>query len=441
MKPICGALLLVAGLSSVAQAASEQSALLSVYGPAVRRAGPDSHIQTIWLSVPASTPDSVYLRLFDADCAGRWDIRVGGWNTATSYALYPAPASLARDSLLLEEPIAREPLASLSLAADPVFDEKWGTLTAFVPRQGHVSGEDALFVLQIVATEGDDGNRFDVALSSSRKSNDAVPGARMWCYQPVFRLSTPAGQSAEVRFFVPPGTESIQIKTGNAGSVQLGLHSWQRSGMTVSAAATGVVATTTRTVRSSEAGRDWAIAARWLVRGWGDVYVGVSDQGDHPVPIWLPVGVGRSNTRPRPAISAAHLSDCRTVLFDASGSSDGDGDLLTYGWDFGDGTKGDGLRVTHRYEAPGKFVGTLTVQDPSGRINDVASTTYDVTINDVTASGRAAGSAITDVDNTQFRLLYRYSEYWIDASRIPEPATLSLLAVGAVMAMCRRKRA
>ena len=71
----------------------------------------------------------------------------------------------------------------------------------------------------------------------------------------------------------------------------------------------------------------------------------------------------------------------------------------------------------------------------------LGSSTYDVTINGTTASGRAAGSAITDVDNTQFRLLYRYSEYYIDASRVPEPMTLSLLAVGAVMAIFRRRRA
>lgn len=54
------------------------------------------------------------------------------------------------------------------------------------------------------------------------------------------------------------------------------------------------------------------------------------------------------------------------VGFDAEPSSDPDGDHMTYTWDFGDGTSGEGLSTTHVYEAPGSYVATLTATDVTG---------------------------------------------------------------------------
>lgn len=51
------------------------------------------------------------------------------------------------------------------------------------------------------------------------------------------------------------------------------------------------------------------------------------------------------------------------ILFDGSASSDADGDLLEYSWDFGDGTIGIGESIFHAYDKPGIFTVTLTVND------------------------------------------------------------------------------
>jgi outer membrane protein OmpA-like peptidoglycan-associated protein len=56
------------------------------------------------------------------------------------------------------------------------------------------------------------------------------------------------------------------------------------------------------------------------------------------------------------------------VTFDASGSSDPEGDPLTYKWDFGDGTTSSFTfpNATHRYARAGNFTVRLTVEDGRG---------------------------------------------------------------------------
>jgi hypothetical protein len=51
------------------------------------------------------------------------------------------------------------------------------------------------------------------------------------------------------------------------------------------------------------------------------------------------------------------------IQLNGSGSSDPDGNALTYSWDFGDGNSGSGAVVSHTYALAGNYVATLTVTD------------------------------------------------------------------------------
>ncbi|MGA5584374.1 PQQ-dependent sugar dehydrogenase [Streptomyces thermodiastaticus] len=55
------------------------------------------------------------------------------------------------------------------------------------------------------------------------------------------------------------------------------------------------------------------------------------------------------------------------VSFSSAGTSDQDGDALTYHWDFGDGTTSTAANPKHTYRSNGTYTATLTVTDPSGR--------------------------------------------------------------------------
>ncbi|MEM7736608.1 MAG: PKD domain-containing protein, partial [Deinococcota bacterium] len=60
------------------------------------------------------------------------------------------------------------------------------------------------------------------------------------------------------------------------------------------------------------------------------------------------------------------------ITFNASESNDPDNDVLTYLWDFADGSTGDGQIATHTYTRTGiPITVSLTVTDSEGASNTV----------------------------------------------------------------------
>lgn len=66
------------------------------------------------------------------------------------------------------------------------------------------------------------------------------------------------------------------------------------------------------------------------------------------------------------------------VQFDGQGSSDSDGLITAYAWDFGDGSMGTGATASHTYSAPGTYAVSLTVTDDEAGVSDPAVTVVDV---------------------------------------------------------------
>ncbi len=64
----------------------------------------------------------------------------------------------------------------------------------------------------------------------------------------------------------------------------------------------------------------------------------------------------------------------KTIQFDGTGSSDSDGQVLLYFWDFGDGNIAVGVKPTHQYAAGGTYTVRLTVRDNLGGISNNSTT-------------------------------------------------------------------
>ena len=108
----------------------------------------------------------------------------------------------------------------------------------------------------------------------------------------------------------------------------------------------------------------------------------------------LPAAVG--NQSPVAAVSSLPASGLAplNVAFDGSGSSDADGSIVAYAWNFGDGGTATGITTNHIYTTPGSFIARLTVTDNLGANNSI-TTTIQVNANLPSAPSNLMASAVS----------------------------------------------
>jgi PKD repeat protein len=119
------------------------------------------------------------------------------------------------------------------------------------------------------------------------------------------------------------------------------------------------------TAQGPTASHTYATAGTYLVRltvtdslGQGDTATGTVTVLDEPPVAAMTVG-------------AASPEAGQSVAFDGSSSSDSDGSIVAYAWNFGDGHSGGGARPSHTFANPGAYTVTLTVYDSDGQHSSV----------------------------------------------------------------------
>lgn len=103
------------------------------------------------------------------------------------------------------------------------------------------------------------------------------------------------------------------------------------------------------------------------------------------------------------------------VYFNGLSSSDPDGTIVQYDWEFGDGAVGSGINASHAYSSTGTYSVTLTVTDNAGAMN---SSSVDVTVADQDSLNVPTGLGAT-VDGLNVSLTWQdnntnESEYLVE---------------------------
>ena len=120
-----------------------------------------------------------------------------------------------------------------------------------------------------------------------------------------------------------------------------------------------------------------------------------------------------TGTKPNQAPTASFTAAMTNLsgAFDATASSDPDGTVASYAWDFGDGQTGVGATPTHVYQNAGTYTVTLTVTDNAGatstpatkqvaatKANQAPTAAFTSTVSNLTAS--LDGTTSSDPDGT-----------------------------------------
>jgi uncharacterized delta-60 repeat protein len=124
-----------------------------------------------------------------------------------------------------------------------------------------------------------------------------------------------------------------------------------------------------------------------------------ASSGDHDVSLRVTDDQGQTATvtrqvavADRPPAAAFSFTPAapktgESVAFDGSASTDPDGSVVAYAWDFGDGAGGSGASPSHAYAAAGSYTVMLTVTDDDGATASVSRT--------VTVATRAVQAAFS----------------------------------------------
>ena len=95
-----------------------------------------------------------------------------------------------------------------------------------------------------------------------------------------------------------------------------------------------------------------------------NVTLTVTDNSGATGTITQPITVSAANILPTASFTATSVNF--TATFNASGSKDTDGTIVSYAWNFGDNTTGSGVNPSHTYAAGNTYLVTLTVTDNRG---------------------------------------------------------------------------
>jgi PKD repeat protein len=103
------------------------------------------------------------------------------------------------------------------------------------------------------------------------------------------------------------------------------------------------------------------------------------------------------NTPPTAVITFIRCTEL-TCDYSGTGSSDSDGSVTTYAWDFGDGSNGSGATTSHTYSSYGSYTVSLVVTDDGGADSTAASNSFTLT-EAVDPTTMSIGSIVVDTLN------------------------------------------
>jgi len=263
-------------------------------GPGASGQGDDDHVQVIFFEVPSSYADTLYIRIFDANTGGAVDEQVGGWDTTIRYRLfggigaYTNARSAHPDAAQIN---SGELLTQALVGDDPAYEGNLYLVFSALAGEGEPVGSSLVFKLVVEGVSGDDGNLYNVALSTVDNDNVAPAGSRVFAYSWTFPLPNDPSQRPPLYPYVPSGTAIFEQHNWDAdyvgGPASMTLHTPMRDIPVDTSSISGdsAAASSSHDVVDGERGVSWTVTMEFVSPGvWNDLtFWAVGDGADLPI--------------------------------------------------------------------------------------------------------------------------------------------------------------
>ena len=163
--------------------------------------GDDDQVQVLFWEVPETASEPLYVRLFDPDCSGTYDVQNGkAWDTPFTFTVYGGPGAYTDSDARSSHPTQGAHAGVLLDSAqseDIATDAQWYNLGPFAVSDGEWINGKRLFKLTVVGgptppfAEGvhfADTNVYGAVLSTSELQNTPPDGARMLAFSWTFLI-------------------------------------------------------------------------------------------------------------------------------------------------------------------------------------------------------------------------------------------------------------
>jgi len=356
------------------------------------------HQLTFYIDIPQEEDKDIVVSVFDPDTGGHKDYRgkfKDPWDTVTEFTIY------GDNDVILD---------TKQFGNESDYDSDYYQFGPYSKTQGKKIGNSYRFKLDVKAIKGNDGNLFNLRVSPD--------STEIFSYKITFRLAEKEG---EKMYFYPelyPGATQITIDNYdmdiNGGTSRL-YNPATKKYTPVNDSQSGEWAGTTIPVNITEPGRLKYLITK-KTQKHGNAGLQFKDNQGNSLPIYFTYSKPKIMVRPE---EKAGTSPCNSFTFDATKSYAHDNKLLSYEWDFGDGTTSKEPVVTHTFEKAGDYTVILKVRDDSGLTCDTSTASEIVSVNtppkpDFTFPDRicAKQEIVFDAnptqDNTPEKLSYRW---------------------------------
>jgi len=201
-----------------------ETSFVATFGTAITTTqyGDNDSVQVIFLEISDTIADTLYVRIFDPDVGGSHDEQhptPGVWDTATTFSLYGgfeaytgAGARQATFATTGDLGITSGTLLfSQTFTESITWDDEWFWVS-ITPTDGEHVGDKYVFKVSVVgANDGDDGNFYQVVLSTSDSVNIVPQGTRIFAYSWTFLLPT----ADPPRLYPYVGTSTLTLNQHN----------------------------------------------------------------------------------------------------------------------------------------------------------------------------------------------------------------------------------